>query len=103
MDESWKAYLKSVAGQPYRPSNGTEGEIFQESWCYRCKRDQAFQEDPDNNDGCPILGDTMMYDVKDPKYPKEWVRDAEGHPKCTAFEDRREPERCPHTQDMFAA
>jgi hypothetical protein len=34
----------------------------------------------------------MIYDPKDPEYPKEWIRDEEGHGKCTAFElDKGQP------------
>jgi hypothetical protein len=31
--------------EPYRPSNGTEGEYFQEEYCYRCKHDDPDQLD----------------------------------------------------------
>lgn len=27
------------AGEKYRPANGTEGEIFMETYCYRCAND----------------------------------------------------------------
>jgi hypothetical protein len=27
--------------EPYRPSNGTEGEMFQEQWCEKCEHDLA--------------------------------------------------------------
>lgn len=82
--------------KPYRPSNGTEGMMFQEEWCERCERDRAFRADQ-NNDGCSILSATMVYMADDPKYPKEWVyepeamkRDGcltigEGGARCTAF------------------
>lgn len=80
--------------RPFRPSNGTHGEIFMSCFCYRCKRDQAFQQDMENNDGCPIIADTLCYDVDDPKYPKEWIEDVDSEPgligapgaRCTAFE-----------------
>lgn len=88
-------------GKPYRPANGTEGEVFMEGWCNRCKRDEAFQADPDNADGCPILGDTLMYDVAAKDYPKEWIYDEDGWGMCTAFEPIGTPERCQHTVDMF--
>ena len=91
----------------YRPPNGTEGMCFIERWCSECKRDEAFQRDPDNNDGCPILAATLAYDVTDPKYPKEWIYGTDGYPTCTAFEPiytergERVQERCPLTKDMF--
>ena len=69
----------------YRPSNGTEGEIFMAAWCERCKRDEGFPES-----GCQIIADSMAFAVKDPRYPKEWMYD-EGDvfgttARCTAFE-----------------
>jgi|HubBroStandDraft_1064217.scaffolds.fasta_scaffold195405_3 hypothetical protein len=70
---------------PYRPSNGTEGEIFRCQFCNHCQRDEAFQADPENADGCEILAATFRYAVTDPDYPKEWTHDAGGRPTCTAF------------------
>jgi len=72
--------------EAYQPANGTEGEDFQEVWCVRCKRDAAFQADMENNDGCPILADTMCFRIDEPGYPKEWVYGDDGEPMCTAFE-----------------
>lgn len=88
------------AGKPYRPSNGTEGEMFQEQFCYRCRNDQ------NDDDPCEILTATMFYTVNAPKYPKEWVYDKDGRPTCTAFHDvqSEQPEqavRCPDTLDLF--
>lgn len=80
--------------KPYRPSNGTEGMIFFEEWCFRCKKDDLFRcEDPDKSTTrCDILDKTMALDSDDPEYPKEWVYDPGkidegGHPQCTAFEE----------------
>lgn len=94
-----------VKWAPYRPSNGTEGDIFQEAYCVRCKRDQAFQESGGEADGCPILAATMAYRLEDEKYPKEWRRQVgdnewPGTAECTAFEPIG-PERCKHTAEMF--
>lgn len=75
----------SCAGKPYRPSNGTEGEIFQEDFCAKCPRDAKFREDPEKHEGCEILARTMAYNVTDPEYPKEWIYDEKGEPTCTAF------------------
>jgi hypothetical protein len=62
--------------RPYRPSNGTEGELFCEQFCYRCVHDV--------DENCPILAATLVYQVGDEGYPNEWVQD-EGVPCCTAF------------------
>lgn len=74
---------------PYRPSNGTEGEIFMERFCYRCKRDAAFQENQDGEYGCPIILATMTHNVDEPGYPPEWISDDDCglvNPRCTQFE-----------------
>ncbi len=93
------------AGQPYRPSTGTEGMAFDEAWCEHCTRDKAYRDggpDVDPAIGCQIIADTFAYDITDPKYPKEWVFDRDGRPSCTAFTtDPKCPVRCDKTIDMF--
>lgn len=89
------------AGKPYRQSNGTEGELFREQFCYRCRYEQ------DEDDPCPILTASFAFSVGDAGYPSEWVYDRHGHPICKAFHDvlSSEPDipaRCPDTIDMFA-
>ena len=71
---------KERAGEKYRPSNGTEGEIFRTWFCDRCTKDA--------NEDCRILDETFLYDVDDPEYPSEWQYGEDGQPKCTAFEER---------------
>jgi len=66
-------------GKPYRPSNGTEGMLFFESWCERCKNES--DEAP-----CPIIAKTMIYETTDPEYPQEWIVGEDGWGKCTAFD-----------------
>jgi len=83
--------------EKFRPSNGTEGEVFIGHWCCNCQRDV--------DEGCPILGATFSFDIDHPDYPKEWVRDETG-PKCTAFVELGEPlptPRCENTIDMFGS
>lgn len=63
--------------RPYRPSNGTEGEMFMSAWCERCVKDVRHK--------CPILACTMAFDLSDPEYPKEWIERG-GIPTCTAFQ-----------------
>ncbi|MGJ8619594.1 MAG: hypothetical protein ACSHWN_04625 [Methylophilaceae bacterium] len=81
----------------YRPSNGTEGDIFYAGWCARCINDN-----PQDFDLCPILGNTMCYDLDDDEYPNEWVWE-DSRPICTAFVavDGLVKERCAFTADMF--
>lgn len=71
--------------RPYRPSNGTEGEMFQAAFCENCERDR-YESKP-----CRILSRSMAYNLGDKNYPKEWVQDATGWPgnsRCTAFVER---------------
>lgn len=86
------------------PSNGTEGEIFQDEWCARCQRDAAFRAAPDSGQGCEILASTMWTTgIGDPDYPDEWTN-RDGEPKCTAFEldlGDNAPPRCDQTADLF--
>lgn len=65
--------------EPYRPSNGTEGDCFMAQFCNNCVRDM----NPDSP--CRILTDTFIYSIDDPEYPKEWIEDDDGA-RCTAFE-----------------
>ena len=68
--------------EKYRPSNGAEGDSFMANYCEKCAKD-----DIDNRVMCLIIARTMAYDVDDPKYPSEWVRDGD-EVKCTAFQER---------------
>lgn len=93
--------LMERAGQKYRPSNGTEGELFIESWCCQCARDVAAQAD---DDCCEILGNTYAFSEEDPEYPNEWQYGTNGQPMCTAFVPFGmpiPPARDEHTVDMF--
>ena len=80
-----------MADKPYMPSNGGEGEWFMSKWCDKCGHD-----DPDNENYCPIIGNSMAG-----LQPDEWV-DRDGTPMCTAFttEAHGEP-RCNKTMEMF--
>lgn len=96
-------YLSAV-GQPYRPSNGTEGEFFHERWCADCKRDAAFQQDPDFGDSCPLICNAMAFNIGHPEYPTEWIYGEDGQPECKAFEDKHAADgsyRCETTPDLF--
>ena len=93
--------------EPYSPSNGTEGAVFMECFCFRCAKDN-FNEDTGEG-GCPILAASFSK-----AGVPEWVRDADSDvtliggngARCTAFVPRSsQPEeptyRCPLTKDMF--
>lgn len=94
----------SRAGQPYRPSNGLEGDLFYEAWCADCVRDAAIRADPVLGTGCAILAATMAHGLDDPGYPKEWRFGADGQPRCIAHTtDPAAPWRCAATPDLFAS
>ncbi len=68
------------AGQPYRPSNGTEGVMFEEKWCDRCKHDQG-------QESCSIIAMANAFDLQDPDYPRDkLIYGSDGHPMCVDFE-----------------
>jgi len=52
----------------YRPSNGTEGELFSARMCGDCRHDEA------NGGDCDRVLRSMTYDVGHPAYPREWRR-----------------------------
>jgi hypothetical protein len=70
--------------QPYRPSNGTEGDCFTAAWCSRCERDVGYKS-ATCEEGCGILVRTYAYAIDDPEYPTEWRMASDGAPYCTAF------------------
>lgn len=88
------------AGEPYRPSNGTEGMMFEEEFCSRCVK----QDGPDGDSMCSVWDAAMFFSADEPDYPKELVWSPEGHPICKAFDDgtkEKHAPRCPDTKDMF--
>jgi len=64
-------------GAPYQPSNGTEGMWFMDKFCDRCHYEVGGRQ-------CPIILKTMVLDMEDPDYPKEWIYN-DGGPVCTKF------------------
>lgn len=97
--------------KPFRPGNGTLGDIFDSQWCAKCKRDAQIRKAESEGNAraadyascCPILTRTLALDIGDPDYPKEWVWGEDGKPCCTAFihvDSDREP---PYQRDENAA
>jgi hypothetical protein len=101
--------LATRVGMKWRPSNGTEGAVFQESWCANCQRDKWMNGSMDieqcgDGDLCQIIGNAEAYDVDHRLYPDEWQYDKDGQPCCIAYveADSQIPEpRCANTSDMF--
>lgn len=75
--------------QRYRPSNGTDGDIFVSQWCSQCIHEQGFRDG--TGDGCAILAAAFAHDVDSPEYPMEWTLDSEANAECPAFVDEDEP------------
>ena len=92
-------HYPECAGQKYRPSNGMEGEMFMEQFCFRCRHDQ------DEDNPCDILTRSLWLGLDDADYPEEWVYDKDGRPECTSFHDVQSEKpaaaRCKQTIDMF--
>ena len=70
----------------YQPSNGTEGDIFMESFCAKCKHCGGDPGYPEDGFDCDILDNSLIYDVDDKEYPEEWTYDKDGKPTCTKYE-----------------
>jgi len=86
--------MGEYTGQLYQPSNGTEGEIFTDRYCMKCKN---CDPDPSGKKQCMILCASLCFSVSDPEYPKEWVYDENDEPKCTAhvpwdWEEKGDPD-----------
>lgn len=69
--------MKPHAGEKFKPSNGTEGELFMTEYCDKCQRCGT----------CELIGDTMIYDIDDERFPHQWQYGSNGQPTCTDFED----------------
>ena len=78
-------HMPQCVGKLFRPSNGTEGEMFMEQYCYSCIHDK-YPDEP----YCDIIADTYNYSLSHPMYPKEWVFGEDGYPECTKFESDAE-------------
>lgn len=79
-------------GKPYRPSNGTDGMAFTETYCDRCEKDALFRETEGELGGCQLLSNSMLYELGEEGYPAEWVYNESRCPTCTAFELEGTPE-----------
>jgi hypothetical protein len=75
-------------GELYEPSNGTEGDLFQEGWCWHCKRDKEFREGgwETGEGGCSILANAYASGTV-----PQWIF-KDRQPICTEFEDEAIPD-----------
>lgn len=99
--DAWDDPVRPAQGEPYRPSNSTEGDAFSTAWCERCQRgDEARAAGGD----CGIFLRTCAFSIGDDDYPTEWQHDANGMPSCLAFIPLGDPvplPPCRHTADLF--
>lgn len=68
-------------GEPYRPSNGTEGMMFHDKFCSHCIHDHPTNEKRQ----CELIMYAMCFDVDEKEYPKEWVY-KDDYGICTKFQ-----------------
>ena len=53
-------------------------QCIHERWTHRQKEDR-------DEDKCEIMTKVMIYDKRNPDYPKEWTYDEDGRPTCAKF------------------
>lgn len=84
----------------YRPSNQSEGSVFEADYCYHCVN-ESVNEMSGEIDACDIHLRAISFDIEDPAYPTEWTYDEHHKPVCTAFTTDNNHYRCTRTVDMF--
>lgn len=78
---------KESAGEPYRPSNGTEGMMFEARWCETCRK---WRDNPDAKTQCQIAWRAGGYMPGDKLFPKQWRHAPDGSgPECTSWRPRK--------------
>ena len=72
----------------YRPTSGTEGIGFEESFCHQCIHERWVhnQETNREEDKCPIYSKMMLIEVNNPEYPIELTYDENDKPICTNWQ-----------------
>lgn len=69
----------------YQPSNGTDGMVFCEKFCNQCAHEKFTHTQNFDDKQCELFSNSLIYDVSDEEYPKEWIYDNAGLPTCTNF------------------
>lgn len=70
------------AGKSFMPSNGTEGEMFEDAFCMNCIHEKYLHTGDLRDKKCEVF-DRVLLNAPDPQ--PEWVFDAEGWPVCTEW------------------
>lgn len=66
----------------YRPSNGTEGEIFMNNYCDHCIHEKWSHTQCHGDKQCDILSTAFITG----EYVPEWIYNENGKPTCTAYQ-----------------
>ncbi len=76
------------AGKSFRPSNGTEGMIFNGEFCEQCIHERwvHHQKEDKDEDKCEIWSNAIIHNQRDKEYPEEWQYSDEGWPICTNWQ-----------------
>lgn len=69
----------------YRPSNGTEGEMFLSAFCEHCIHERFLNTQKDGDKKCGILDKMILLDTDHKNYPEELTYDSSGFAVCTAY------------------
>ena len=77
--------MGEYTGKSYCPSNGSEGMWFTEKFCEQCIHEKFSHTQKHGDKQCEILNNSMLFDYKDERYPKEWTYDENNNPTCTSF------------------
>lgn len=73
-----------MSQRKYRPSNGSEGMWFVETYCSRCIHEKFMHTNDHEDKKCDIFSNTLIFNVNEKGYPEEWIYDDNENPKCTA-------------------
>ncbi len=79
-DVSYTTSKHNLDTEKYQPSNGTEGAIFIDSFCMKCRH---CDPNPEGKKQCNILANTIIFSANDDEYPSEWTYTKAGKPTCT--------------------
>jgi len=71
--------------EKFRPSNGTDGEIFMCDFCYHCINEKWIHDQKEGDKKCEILSKMILLDTDNKNYPEELTYDTEDYPICTAY------------------
>lgn len=69
-----------LCGKNWRPSNGTEGEVFIDDFCAHCIHEKFWHTQDHADRQCEILNKSLLTE----DVIEEWVYDEDSLPKCTS-------------------